>query len=119
MNKRIVFENPTPASRGRNGGAVQSFIARLSETPDKWAVYTREAKYISYYYSIASKRNDLRVSVRQNKDGNTFTVYFMVLTEAGIKSRVAEKAQRATKRSTAKKAVAKKATTAKKPKAKV
>jgi len=118
VNKRIVFENPTPATRGRNGGAVQSFIARLSETPDKWAVYTREAKYISYYYSIASKRNDLRVSVRQNKDGETFTVYFMVLTEAGIKSRVAEKAQRATKR--AKKATApKKATTAKKPKAKV
>lgn len=118
MNKRIVFENPTPASRGRNGGAVQSFIARLSDTPDKWAVYTREAKYISYYYSIASKRNDLRVSVRQNKDGNTFTVYFMVLTEAGIKSRVAEKAQRATK-ATAKKATAPKKATAKKPKARV
>jgi len=113
-NSRIVFENPSPASRGRNGGAVQHFIARLSGTPDKWAVYTREAKYISYYYSIASKRNDLRVSVRQNKDGKTYTVYFMVLSDAGIKSRVAQKAQRATN----KKAVAKKAV-AKKPKAKV
>ena len=37
-NKRIVFENPSPASRGRNGGAVKSFLARLSETPDKRAV---------------------------------------------------------------------------------
>lgn len=111
MNKRIVFENPAPASRGRSGGAVQNFIARLSETPDKWAVYTREAKYISYYYALAGQRNDIKVSIRKNKDNKTFTVYMMVLSEAGIKSRVAEKAQRATKKATApKKATAKKAT---------
>jgi topoisomerase IA-like protein len=110
-NKRIVFENPSPASRGRNGGAVKSFIARLSDTPDKWAVYTRDAKFISYYYSLASQRNDLRVSVRANKDGDTFTVYMMVLSTEGIKTRVAEKAQRmANKAKTPKKATAKKVT---------
>ena len=110
-NKRIVFENPSPATRGRNGGAVQSFVARLSETPDKWAVYTRDANHISYYYSLASQRNDLRVSVRANKDGNTFTVYMMVLSAEGIKTRVAEKAMRmATKANTPKKAIAKKVT---------
>ncbi len=118
MNKRIVFENPSPASRGRSGGAVQSFIARLSETPEKWAVYTREAKFISYYYSLASQRNDLKVSVRQNKDGKTFTVYMMVLSEAGIKSRVAEKAKRSAKKATAPKKVIAKKTIAKKTTAK-
>jgi hypothetical protein len=110
-NKRIVFENPSPATRGRNGGAVKSFVARLSDTPDKWAVYTRDANHISYYYSLASQRNDLRVSVRANKDGNTFTVYMMVLSAEGIQTRVAEKAMRmANKANTPKKAIAKKVT---------
>lgn len=110
MNKKIIFENPSPASRGRSGGAVQSFVTRLLETPDKWAVYTRDAKFISYYYSLASQRNDLRVSVRANKDGKTFTVYMMALSAEGIKTRVAEKAKRTASKATAKKAVAKKVT---------
>lgn len=109
MNKKIVFENPSPASRGRNGGAVTSFIARLSETPDKWAVYIRDAKFISYYYSLAGQRNDLRVSVRANKGTDTHTVYMMVLSEEGITTRVAEKAKRmAVKASAPKKITAKK-----------
>ena len=110
MNKRIVFENPTPASRGRNGGAVQSFIARLSDTPDKWAVYTRSAKYYSYYYSLAGKMSNLKIAIRRNPDGKTNTVYMMVLGTEATKSRIAEKAS---KKATTKKVAPKKATTKK------
>jgi hypothetical protein len=104
MTKRIVFEDPTPASRGRNNGNVQGFLTKLGETPDRWAVYTRDAKYISYYYTIASKRNDVKVAIRRNGNSKTSTVYFMVLSEAGTKSRIEEKAARGS-RKVAKKAV--------------
>jgi hypothetical protein len=95
MKKRIVFEDPTPSLRGRNGGSVQTFLNELSETPDKWAVFARNAKHISYYYTIASKRNDVKVAVRRNSDNKTHTVYFMVLGTSAQKTRVAEKAKRA------------------------
>lgn len=98
MTKRIVFEDPAPASRGKNGGNVQSFLAKLSETPDRWAVYSRDAKHISYYYTIASRRDDVKVSIRHNGTNKTHTVYFMVLSEAGKKSRMAEKAERASRK---------------------
>lgn len=94
--KRIVFENPTPSKRGRSGGAVQAFINRLSETPDQWAVYTRSANHISYYYTVASKMDNLKIAVRANSDGKTHTVYMMVLGEEATKSRIAEKASRKT-----------------------
>lgn len=97
MTKRIVFEDPTPAGRGRNGGNVQTFIQKLSETPDKWAVYTREAKYISYYYTIASQRNDVKVAVRRNPNADTHTVYFQYLSSEGQKTRIAQKANRRAK----------------------
>ncbi len=105
--KRIVFENPTVAKRGRSGGAVQEFIARLSETPDRWAVYTRSANHISYYYTLASKMGNLKISVRANSDGKTHTVYMMYLGVEATKTRVAEKAS---KKATAKKVAVKKAT---------
>jgi uncharacterized protein (DUF1501 family) len=108
--KRIVFENPTPAKRGRNNGSVQAFINKLSETPDKWAVYTRTAKYFSYYYSLASKMDNLQIAVRRNADNKTNTVYMMVLSEGATTSRVAEKAS---KKANAKKVAPKKATTKK------
>lgn len=118
MSKRIVFEEPTPAMRGRNGGSVQSFLAKLSDTPDKWAVYARDAKHISYYYTIASKRNDIKVAIRRNGNTKTHTVYFMVLGVAGQKSRIAEKVARDSRKPATKKATAKKAT-AKKSRARV
>lgn len=110
--KRIVFENPTPAKRGRNSGSVQAFINKLSETPDKWAVYTRTAKYYSYYYSLAGKMGNLKIAIRRNPDNKTNTVYMMVLSEEATKSRIAEKAgkQATAKKVTAKKATAKKVT---------
>jgi hypothetical protein len=98
MTKRIVFEDPAPASRGKNGGNVLAFIDKLSETPDRWAVYARDAKYISYYYTIASKRKDVKVAIRRNGSGKTHTVYFMVLSEASVKTRIAEKAKRDTRK---------------------
>ena len=105
--KRIVFENPTPAKRGRNSGSVQEFITKLSDTPDKWAVYTRTAKHFSYYYSLASKMSNLQIAVRRNADGKTNTVYMMVLSEGATKTRIAEKASR---KATTKKVAPKKAT---------
>lgn len=110
MTKRIVFEDPTPATRGKNNGNVQGFLAKLSETPDRWAVYSRDSKYISYYYTIASQRDDVKVAIRANGNKETHTVYFMILSEAGVKSRIAEKAQRATRKAVAKKAKVVKAT---------
>lgn len=105
--KRIVFENPAPSKRGRSGGTVQAFINRLSETPDKWAVYTRSANHISYYYTVASKMDNLKIAVRANSDGNTHTVYMMILGAEATKTRVAEKAN---KKAVVKKATAKKVT---------
>jgi hypothetical protein len=109
--KRIVFENPTVAKRGRSGGAVQEFITKLSETPDKWAVYTRSANHISYYYTVASKMGNLKIAVRANSDGKTHTVYMMYLGVEATKTRVAEKAnKKANKKVAVKKATAKKVT---------
>jgi hypothetical protein len=109
--KRIVFENPAPSKRGRSGGTVQAFINRLSETPDKWAVYTRSANHISYYYTVASKMDNLKIAVRANSDGNTHTVYMMILGAEATKTRVAEKAnKKANKKVAVKKATAKKVT---------
>lgn len=108
--KRIVFENPTPAKRGRNSGSVQAFISKLSETPDKWAVYTRTAKYFSYYYALASKNSNLKIAVRRNPDNKTNTVYMMVLSEEASKSRIAEKANKKATTKTTPKKVAKKVT---------
>lgn len=108
--KRIVFENPTPAKRGRNSGSVQAFISKLSETPDKWAVYTRTAKYFSYYYALASKNGNLKIAVRRNPDNKTNTVYMMVLSEEASKSRIAEKANKKATTKTTPKKVAKKVT---------
>lgn len=108
--KRIVFENPTPAKRGRNSGSVQAFISKLSKTPDKWAVYTRTAKYFSYYYALASKNGNLKIAVRRNSDNKTNTVYMMVLSEEASKSRIAEKATKKATTKTTPKKVAKKVT---------
>ena len=108
--KRIVFENPTPAKRGRNSGSVQAFINKLSETPDKWAVYTRTAEYYSYYYALASKNGNLKIAVRRNSDNKTNTVYMMVLSEEASKSRIAEKATKKATTKTTPKKVAKKVT---------
>lgn len=106
MTKRIVFEDPAPASRGRHNGNVQGFLDKLAETPDRWAVYARNAKHISYYYTIASKRNDIKVAIRGN--GNkTHTVYFMVLSAASQKTRLAEKARDSRKTVASKKVVKK------------
>ena len=105
--KRIVFENPTPSKRCRRNGSVQEFITKLSETTDKWAVYTRTAKHISYYYTLASKAGNLKIAVRTNPDGKTYTVYMMVLSEQANKSRLAEKAS---KKATRTKVAPKKAT---------
>ena len=108
MSKRIVFEDPAPATRGRNNGNVQGFLAKLGETPDRWAVYARDAKHISYYYTIASRRNDVKVAIRRNGNAKTHTVYFMVLSEAGTKTRMAERAERTTRKAVAKKPMGKK-----------
>jgi len=111
-SKRIVFENPSPAKRGRNGGAVQAFITRLSETKDQWAVFSREVKHVAYYYSLASQRNDLDVAVRANTDGKTYTVYMMALGTEAMKEKVAKKTQRElAKKLTAKKIAIKKSKT--------
>lgn len=99
---KLIFENPTTVSSSH--GKVQAFIAELSKHEDKWAVYTRTAKNYAYYHIMSSKTDNLAVSVRQNANKKTYTVYMKWLSDGEAKIRKAERAKKRAK--TAKKAVA-------------
>jgi hypothetical protein len=89
---KLTFENPT--AKVTNRGKVQAFIAELSKHPNKWAVYTRTAKHISYYHVLSSQMDNLMVSVRQNANKKSYTIYMKWLSDAEAKIRKAERAKK-------------------------
>ncbi len=96
---KLTFENPTTISSSH--GKVQAFIAELTKHPDKWALYTRTAKTYAYYHIMSSKMDNLAVSVRQNPNKKSYTIYMKWLTEADAKARKAERQAKAKKRASA------------------
>ena len=99
---KLTFENPTTVSSSH--GKVQAFIAELSKHEGKWAVYTRTAKTYAYYHILSSKMDNLAVSVRQNPNKKTYTIYMKWLSDGEAKIRKSERAKKRAK--TAKKVVA-------------
>ena len=93
---KLTFENPAPTKTGPYG-KVQAFIAELSKHPDKWAVYSRNSKSYSYFHILSSKMDNLAVSVRQNPNKKTYTIYMKWLGDAEAKIRKAERAKKRAK----------------------
>ena len=91
---KLTFENPTVRSTGK----VQSFINELKKHPNKWAVYSRTAKHFSYFSGMSSKSDNLVISVRQNPNKKSYTIYMKWLGEAEAKVRRSERQARAKKR---------------------
>lgn len=73
---RITFEDPPEHSQRGRHGAIQDFLGRLRQHPNRWAVLKRDAKWTGYYYLLAQKNDDLEVRVVKNPNTATSTVYF-------------------------------------------
>lgn len=75
---RLIFEEP-PVRRTGQHGAIKSFVSRLREHPNRWAVLTREAKSTGYYYRVARDNEDLQIRVARNIGASTYTIYFRIV----------------------------------------
>ena len=82
MTKKIVFEEPTTAQRtGTRASQMRAYINKLSKSPDRWAIYARNAKSATYFYHIAKEFPNLRIATRTNTDGKTIRIYMMWLSK--------------------------------------
>lgn len=78
MTKRIVFEEPTFTQRsGTRASQMRAYINELSKTPDKWAIYARNAKSATYFYHIAKDFPNIRIATRANVGSKTLRIYMM------------------------------------------
>jgi len=88
MTKRIVFEEPTTAQRsGTRASQMRAYVNKLSKSPDRWAIYSRNAKSPTYFYQIAKEFPNLRIATRMNADRKTMRVYFMWLSKTNAKTK--------------------------------
>jgi len=102
MTKKIVFEEPTTAQRsGTRASQMRAYINELSKSPDRWAIYARNAKSATYFYHIGKEFPNLRISTRTNPDGKTMRIYMMWLSKpAASPKRIIKKATAKTTKTT-------------------
>jgi hypothetical protein len=66
----IILAEPPVAKRGRRGGKVASYIETLrNEYPGQWALYTKNAKHASYFYTLKKNYSDLQVRTARTEEG--------------------------------------------------
>lgn len=73
-----MFEEPTNIQRnGTRVAQMRAYVNELAKSPDRWAIYARNAKSANYFYQIAKEFPNLRIATRMNADRKTMRVYFM------------------------------------------